>query len=225
MKTRLLPVTVLACALMALATLPGCTTVQPSGWLQDYHRLNHVGGVPIEQVWIQPEFDIRDFRVLYIAPVQIDPVSYRRHGEQDHQAAQRLAAAFRATLEKNLRESAVMPVITTDPYWSNARQQALTLETRITEFNSGNPGARALIGMGAGATEVQIEGRIIENKTGRRLCEFADRRLHPGGTLMLGSKGAKDSEFLIGIDMKQIMNGIVKLFVFMREEGSPNRQR
>jgi hypothetical protein len=35
------------------------TTAQPTGFLQDYHRLGHVGGVPLEQVWINPEFDVR----------------------------------------------------------------------------------------------------------------------------------------------------------------------
>ena len=224
MRTTRLHAYALAGALAVTAVSAFAGTAHKTGWLQDYHRLNHIGGVPLEQVWVQPEFDVRAYRVLYIAPVQVEPCAYRRNGEQDHQAAQRLAAAVRQQLEVRLREAGIFEVVSTDPYFSAARSQALTLQVRITEFNSGNPGARALIGFGAGATEVQLEGKVIENKTGRTLSEFADRRLHPGGSLLLGPKATKDSEYLIGIDMKGILDGVAKLFVYLREEGPQNQQ-
>jgi hypothetical protein len=214
----------LVAALVAACATSFAATAHKTGWLQDYHRLNHIGGVPLEQVWVQPEFDVRAYRVLYIAPVQIDPCANRRGGEKDHQAAQRLADAFRRQLEQRLREAAIFEVVSTDPYFSTARSQSLTLQVRITEFYSGNPGARALIGFGAGATEVQVEGKVLECKSGRTLSEFADRRLHPGGTLLLGPKATKDSEYLIGIDMKGILDGVAKLFVYLREEGPQNQQ-
>jgi hypothetical protein len=219
------PHRIFAAALIALA-LPSCSTsVQPSGWLQDYHRLGHVGGVPIEQLYIEPEFDIRNFRTLYIAPVQIDPLAYRRKGEEDHVKAERLGVALRKVLEQEIKDLGIFEVVSTDPYFMTVHEQALTLQTRITEINSGNPRQRVMIGFGAGATEVQIEGKIFEHKTCRTLVEFADRRLHPGGAMLWGNKKASDSEFLIGIDMKGILDGIVKLFIFLREEGPPNNQR
>lgn len=202
-----------------------CATVQPTGWLQDYHRLYHVGGVPLEQVWIEPEFNVQAYRTLYIAPVQIDPLAYRDKGEADHEKAQRLAAALRRAVYNELKNAGIFEIVSVDPYFTTVHDQALTLQLRITEINSGNPKLRQIIGFGAGATNIQIEGKLFEQKTCRTFIEFADRRMHPGGALMLGMKLASDGEFLMGIDAKGIMRGIVKLFVFLREEGPPNDQR
>lgn len=201
------------------------TTAYNTGYLQDYHRLGHVGGVPLEQVWIEPEFDVREYRILYIAPVQIDPLAYRRHGEPDRQIARRMANAIRKELECQLQAAGIFAVVTTDPYFYKVHDQALTLETRITEIGSGNPNARVFLGFGAGATEVQIEGKVFEHKYCRTLAEFADRRLHPGGSILWGPELTANSEYLIGADVKQILRGVLKLFIFLREEVPPHRQR
>ncbi|MCX7719356.1 MAG: DUF4410 domain-containing protein [Candidatus Sumerlaeaceae bacterium] len=195
-----------------------------TGWLQDYHRLGHIGGVPLEQVWLHPEFDIREYRSLYIAPVEIDCVAYRRHPDIDRGNAQRLGAAIRAHLEQQLKGAGIFAFVSTDPYFMTARHQALTLQLRLTEMNSGNPDARALIGFGAGATEVQLEGKLYDNKTKRTFVEFADRRLHPGSSLLFGRSATCDSEYLMGVDLKGIMRGVVKLFIYMREEGPLREQ-
>lgn len=218
--------TIIASALIACAAscaFAGLTNVQPSGWLWDYDRLGHVGGVPLEQVWIHPEFDVRDYKFLYIAPVQIDPLAYRRGGEADHRKAQRLAEAYRNVLYQELKAAGIFDEVSIDPYWYTVHDHALSLETRITEIYSGKPRLRTIVGFGAGATEVQIEGRVIEHQSCRTLAEYADRRLHPGGGIW--NRPSDDSEFLIGIDMKQILRGVVKLFIFLREEGPPTHQR
>ena len=209
---------------LSLACPVQAAKAHKTGWLQDYHRLGHIGGVPIEQVWLHPEFDIREYRSLYIAPVEIDCVAYRRHPETDHGNAQRLGAALRAHLEQQLQGAGIFAFVSTDPYFMTARHQALTLQLRLTEVNSGNPDARALIGFGAGATEIQLEGKLFDNKTKRTFVEFADRRLHPGSSLLFGRAATCDSEYLLGVDLKGIMRGIVKLFVYMREEGPLHRQ-
>lgn len=225
MRASRIPVWLFAAVLM-LPVFAGCSTAaQKTGWLQDYHRLYHVGGVPLEQVWIEPEFDIRNYRTLYIAPVQIDPLAYRRLGEEDHGKAQRVAAALRRALYNELKDAGIFEVVSVDPYFMTVREQALTLQVRITEIYSGNPKKRTVVGFGAGATEIQVEGKLFEHKYCRTFVEFADRRLHPGGAMLWGNKLASDSEFLMGIDAKGILRGIVKLFIFLREEGPPNDQR
>jgi hypothetical protein len=181
--------------------------------------------VPIEQLWIQPELDVREYRILYIAPVQIDPLAYRNKGEKDHQSAQRLAEAFRQELLCELQGAGIFEFVSTDPYFATVRNQALTLETRISEIDSGNAKRRVWIGFGAGATRIQIEGKLWEHKQCRTLVEFADCRTHGGGTLIWGAKKAADPEYLMGIDMRGILRGITKLFIFLREEGAPQDQR
>lgn len=206
---------------LAAVTLTGLcgSTAYYNGWLQDYQRLEHVGGVPIEQVWIQPEFNISNYRVLYIAPVEIDPCAYRRGGEVDRQMAERLAGALRCEMEQQLRSLGIFAFVTTDPYFAVARKGQLTFQTRITEIYRGHPRHRIMFGFGLGSTEVQLEGKLYEQSSCRTFVEFADRRLHGGIAPILGFHTATNSEYLIGIDLKMISCGITKLFVYLREEG------
>lgn len=218
--------TLAAGALLLAAAMPAAAAkAHMTGWLQDYHRLGHIGGVPIEQVWLHPEFDIRDFRTLYIAPVQIDPAAYSRRGAEDRAMAQRLGAALRLELLQQLQSAGIFTFVTDDPYFRNSRKGGLTLELRITQIYSGNAKSRSFIGLGAGATEVQIEGKLYDTASCRTFVELADRRMHTGSSLITGQAATRDAEYLIGIDMKQIMRGIVKLFIYMREEGPLYNQR
>lgn len=209
----------LCVAACALTLLVGFSTVQPSGWLEDYHRLEHIGGVPLEQVWVAPDFDVRNYHTLYIAPVQVDQRALRNRGDSAREMAQRLVAAFRKSLNRTMQEAEIFRIVSTDPYFSTTKHGTLTLQMRVTEFSPGCAPVRALIGFGAGATKIQVEGKLIDNATGEVVAEFADRRMHPGGALVLGVRTAMDSEYLIGIDLKQLIDGIEKLFIFLREEG------
>jgi hypothetical protein len=206
-------------AATALTLLVGFSTVQPSGWLEDYHRLEHIGGVPLEQVWVAPEFDVRDYRTLYIAPIQVDQRALSNRGDSTREMAQRLVEAFRKTLNRTLQDAEIFQIVSTDPYFSTTKQGTLTLQLRVTQFSPGCAPVRALIGFGAGATKVQVEGKLIDNATGEAVAEFADLRMHPGGALVWGVRTAMDSEFLIGVDLKQMIDGIAKLFIYLREEG------
>lgn len=52
----------------------------------------------------------------------------------------------------------------------------LVLETSLTELNPGSGAARYLIGFGAGATNIQVEGRIVDPTTNKTLFTYIDRR-------------------------------------------------
>ena len=222
------------CSVAAVAALclpavisagPVVTSAQQTGYLQDYHRLGHVGGVPLEQVWLNPEVDIRDYRTLYIPVPRIDPQAYYLRGEKDHRSAEVLANQLHGQLLKDLQGAGIFKFVTSDPYFSLGRHGALTLETRITEIDSGNPERRYKVGFGYGATQIQIEGKIIENRTCRTLAEFADRRVNPGDALWYGRRNSASGTYLMSLDTAGVMRGIVKLFIFMREEGPLVNQR
>lgn len=218
--------TAAACALVPCAGAePMVTSAQQTGYLQDYYRMNHVGGVPLEQVWIEPELDVRKYRTLYIAPTRIDPSAYYRKGEMDHQIATNIAAGIHADLVRELKDAGIFQFVSDDPFFAAPRQQALTLETRITEIDSGDPEKRYKPGFGAGATLIQIEGKLVENRTCRTLIEFADRRNHPGDALWVGKQRSADPQYLIALDSAGIMRGVVKLFIYLREMGMPANQR
>lgn len=208
-----------------IAAEPMVTSAQQTGFLQDYYRMNHIGGVPLEQVWIEPELDLRNYRTLYIAPTRIDQSAYYKKGEQDHQIATNIANGIHADLVRELQGAGIFQFVSSDPFFAGKRRQALTLETRITEIYSGDPEKRYRPGFGAGATAIQIEGKLIENRTCRTLIEFADRRNHPGDALWVGKKHSADSQYLIALDSSGILRGVVKLFIYLREMGSPANQR
>lgn len=179
---------------------------------------SHRGG-PLEQVWLDPLLDVGAYHTLYIALIELDARAMRSKSVEEREMAQRLVDAFRASLNRELQDAEIFRIVSTDPYFSLTKQGGLTLRIRLTEFSRGNPALRGLIGFGVGATQVQVEGKLIENATGRVVGEFADRRLHPGGALVWGIQTAMNSEYLIGVDLKQILDGIVKLFIYLREEG------
>lgn len=201
------------------------TSAQQTGYLQDYHRMNHVGGVPLEQVWIEPHLDVRTYRALYIPPTRIDPAAYYAKGAVDKQAAELMAAHLHANLVKELQAAGIFQFVTSDPFFAAKRREYITLETRITEINSGDPERRYRPGFGAGATTIQIEGKLIENRTCRLLVEFADRRNHPGDALWVGRRNSANSDYLLALDTNGILRGVVKLFIYLREEGMPANQR
>jgi hypothetical protein len=227
LRFPILPVAAVAalCMTCNLSAGPIVTSAQQTGYLQDYHRLGHVGGVPLEQVWINPEFDIRDYRTLYIPVPRIDPQAYYLRGEKDRKSAVVLANQLHAQLIKDLQGAGIFKFVTSDPYFSLGRHGALTLETRITEIDSGNPERRYKIGFGYGATQIQIEGKIIENRTCRTLSEFADRRVNPGDALWYGRRNSASGTYLMSLDTAGVMRGIVKLFIYLREEGTQVNQR
>lgn len=230
MNSRLLTA-IFAAALVAVAGLGQAqtqrmvTTAQNTGFLQDYHRLGHVGGVPLEQIWIDPGFDIRAYRTLYIAPVRIDAAAYYRCPQIDHAIATQISQNLHAALATQLQASAILPFVSADPYFSAKRPQALTLETRITEIYSGDPDKRLKWGFGSGHTIIQIEGKLIENRTCRTLVEFADRRNHPGDAMIIGRQKSADGQYLLQLDANGILRGIVGAFIFFRETGPPANHR
>ncbi len=226
MNVRLLTA-IFAGATLATATtsFAQVTSAQQTGFLQDYHRLGHVGGVPLEQIWINPAFDIRAYRTLYIAPTRIDPSAYYRNPQMDHAIATQISQHLQNSLTVNLQGAGIFQFVSDDAYFSAKRPQALTLETRITEIYSGDPEQRYNKGFGAGHTIIQIEGKIIENRTCRTLVEFADRRIHPGDALIIGRQKSADSRYLITLDTNGILRGIVQAFIYLREQGPPANQR
>ncbi len=52
----------------------------------------------------------------------------------------------------------------------------LVLETSLTELNPGSGAKRYLIGFGAGASNIQVEGKIVDPTTNKTLFAYVDRR-------------------------------------------------
>jgi hypothetical protein len=81
------------------------------------------------------------------------------------------------------------------------------------------------VGHGLGATRVELHGSLVDVERGRTVMEFADRRINHGAALIMGEDKASDPEFLIGIDLAGIVDGLAKTFIYMREEGPVKNQR
>jgi hypothetical protein len=209
-----------------LPLLAGCiATARPVGQLQSYQRLGHIGGVPLEQVWIAPDFNIQDYRVLYVAPPRVDKFATARHRDRDHIAARRLPAGFQRAAVREFQKLGIFDVVTANPAFSGGDRGVLALRTEFVEVHTGNAWSRTFVGHGLGATRVELHGSLVDVERGRTVMEFADRRINHGAALIMGEDKASDPEFLIGIDLAGIVDGLAKTFIYMREEGPVKNQR
>lgn len=218
-----------ALAALSAALLPvlsGCVaTARPVGQLQSYQRLGHVGGVPLEQVWIAPDFNIQDYRTLYVAPPRVDRFATAAHRQREHIAARRLPAGFQRAAVRDFQKLGIFDVVTADPAFSGPDRGVLALRTEFVEVHSGNAWSRTFVGFGLGATRVELHGSLVDVERGRTVMEFADRRLNHGGAILMGEDKASDPEFLMGIDLAGMVDGLSKTLIYLREEGPVKNQR
>ncbi len=193
-----------------------------TGYLQDYARLGHVGGVPVEQVWVDPDFDIKNFSTLYITPVQVAPGA-----AQDAQSlanAKKLSKMMQAQMVSSFKTTEMFNVVAGNSFLKKGDKSVLVLQTRITIIDNGKGWVRNLIGFGAGATTVQLEGKVFDARYKRTYMEFADRRVNPGNRFFGGKKSTCDAEFLQGIDLKRISQALVDLFAYTKENSPTSKK-
>jgi hypothetical protein len=228
MRTR----PVVNCLLRALgiitasSLLAGCiATARPVGPLQSYQRLGKIGGVPLEQVWIDPTFNIQDYRTLYVEVPRVDEFATAAHRERDHSAAQRLPRGFQRAAVREFQRLGIFDVVTDKPSFGGADRGVLVLRTKFVEVHTGWSWWRTFVGHGVGATRVELHGALIDVERGKTVMEFADRRVNHGAALLMGEDKASDPEFLIGIDLAGMVDGLAKLFIYMREEVPVRFQR
>ncbi len=209
-------VSVFVCMTMVALPVSAAKAIK-TGYLQDYARLGHIGGVPVEQVWVDSNFDIKNFSTLYVTPVQVDIGAAR--DAQSLANAQRLAKLTQAEIVNDFKAARMFNVVAGNSFLKKGDKNVLVLQTRITVIDNGRGWLRNLIGFGLGGTTVQLEGKVFDARYKRTYIEFADRRVNAKNSLFGKKRSTTDAEFLEGIDLKRISQAIVDLFAYTKENG------
>ena len=209
----------LALAATIVAFLPceaNAVKAVKTGYLQDYARLRHVGGVPIEQVWIDTDFNSKDFATLYVMPVQVDPGTTRN--PQQMAAAQDLAKLMQNDMIERFRTAEMFNLVSGESFLKKGDKNVLVLQTRITIIDNGSP--LRIFGIGPKAPTVQLEGKFFDARYKRTFIEFADRRANIGNYLLLGFCNTTNGDVLNGISLKNMSKALVDLVAYTKENQS-----
>ncbi len=176
-------------ALVCAALTIGCScpkAVHTYEYLSDYGRMDDSYEPLVSLVYLSEDADLRDYDGLIVGTVGVGSELI-----ESPEAAEACATYFRHVLAKEIngleRFSFVSLDCSTDVP-PEALQGVLRLDAKITKFDLGSGFLRYVsffmfFLQSSGATDLQIEGRIVEADSQRPVLEFADRRRDLGNTL------------------------------------------
>ena len=147
----------------------GCATAKKSGFLSGHERLHR--GRYLESYWSDAELTRQT-----LSKISIEPIDTSRIRDQPTVT---LADA------SNWLQTATVSSIQAQPGWQALEQQPEQSTSRlflaITYLTPGSAGGRMFAGeLGMGHAIVQVEGKLIESKSGKEVACFADRRRDSG---------------------------------------------
>jgi len=134
------------------------------------------------------------------------------------------AAFFRLMLQKQLARTRRFTFVALDPE-ARFLSPTLIMDARITRFRMGYGALRYLGGLffvlePLGATDLQIEGRITDARSGALIAEFVDRRRHVGNTSWGPNPRTFKNDFVMKLTMRQTAECLAR-FIGRLHAGMP----
>ncbi len=178
-----LAATILPLMVAALAAA-GCQypqAVRTYEYVTAYDRMSGEHDPVLSLVYVPERTAFRRYRGVVVGEVDVGRQWVETPGE-----ALRYAVFFRVMLRVKLAELGKFELVTLDVDEAAASGippgEMLLVEGRVTKFDTGSGLLRYLTGLlfvlQSGATDLQIEGRLVAGDTGRLVMEFVDRRRH-----------------------------------------------
>jgi len=197
MKKILLP----AAALVAVIFLTCCASknsIEPTGFLSDYSKLEPGKGDQVLRRWVDPDVDFSKYKKVMIDKV----IFYFKDEKRQLGIKPDELKALASTFEKDLLDAlkGAYPVVT------EPGPDVLRIRIAITDVQAGNPvlgPASAVLPLGVAANalsnvttgeslsvgEASIEAEFIDSQTGKVVAAMMDRRV--GSTYSTGTVGGK----------------------------------
>ncbi|NLW50392.1 MAG: hypothetical protein GXY85_06055 [Candidatus Brocadiaceae bacterium] len=182
-STRLLRILLLAAVPLSVAF--GChypQALRTYEYVVTHERMSAAHEPLLSLVYVPRSVNLRDYRGIVIGEVGVG-----RHWVETPDAARQYAQLFRVLLRRELLEQNRFHFVSMDPDDPRidavpGKNDVLLFEGMITRLDEGSGVLRYLSFflwfLQAGATDLQIEGRILEAESGRLVVEFVDRRRH-----------------------------------------------
>jgi hypothetical protein len=170
--------------LLILLAAAGChypAPIQTYEYVTSYRRMSDRYDPTLSLAYAPEPTALGRYRGIVIGPVDV--------GEgwvEDREDAFGFATFFRVVLKSKLEALGKFDLVALGleecPEAGLVPEQVLLMEGKITRFDMGSGFLRylsfILVFLQAGATDLQIEGRLIEPMSGRLVLEFVDRRRH-----------------------------------------------
>lgn len=197
-KGRMMGVVAGVLALMIGLGMTGCgthnvATMKTYELVTNYDRMTSVYEPKVSLVYVAPDARLDAYKTIVIKPVEVSGV-WVQDGEQ--------AELFRPYVEQKLKDALLgtktFDRVVMDPEYlrlASHREKIVVLEAVITRLDRGNGTARYFLQLGA--TDFQIEGRLVDAWSGETVMEFAERRRELGEKPWDPSVKAFDNEFTL----------------------------
>jgi hypothetical protein len=190
--------------------------VQTFDFISDYARMTDEYDPALSLVYLPEPAKLTRYRRIVVADFTVG-----EHVEQDRESADAYALLFRILVKMAMTKSGAFEDVTLDvPV--DVEQPACRIEGMITRFKRGSGWSRyfgGLLFLGTGATDLQIEGRLVDCATGAVIMEFADRRRHLGNTPWgPNPRNLKDSDFAMNVTAKLTAEGLA---IFLQDICEP----
>jgi len=211
-----------------LAVVAGCSsTPKPSGFLVRYSDLEPVKKPNLDGVAEAAGFSPRQYRAVVLAPVRVSASIRNRIAQSD-----KFGEYLRRCLHAHLVEKHVFPIVTENPNFLTLGKygpSTLRFDLAITEIRYGNGLLRYLIGWdSAGATIVQVEGKLSDVRTGELMLKFADRRRNSGypglGFNFKQLKKVFRGSYLVSASLYQISSDVAEWLKQQRQPAATTKR-
>ncbi|MHC4395052.1 MAG: DUF4410 domain-containing protein [Planctomycetota bacterium] len=207
--------------LLPLLLLFGCTSLTPA----DLHVLNRNRAYTktkfVGLLYKAPSFDTdTDIETIMLHPVKVKMKSILMStsskysaGDSQVRAMETIAGKFAESLETELAsaigQKTNFNLVRPGELVLN-RTKTMALTVIVTELDPGDAFARWFIGVGAGATIVQIEGGL-RNSSGTVIMTFADKRAHTGNPTLGLNLAALSDEYTLKELRKEFAKAVIRL--------------
>lgn len=125
-------------------------------------------GQKLDFVYKDPSLDFKAYDGLIIKKTVADAPTTQAVGSES------VAEAIFSAYCEEIKRAGIFKDVKKEGEEISSRY--LVLESSLTELNPGSGAARYLLGFGAGATNIQVEGKIIDPTTNKTLFAYVDRR-------------------------------------------------
>jgi len=177
-----------------LSLLSGCATMKPTGYLNNYERLNK--GNNLEKIWFDPD---EQFKSSCIIVKDFDT-------KLINDAKGVTVKDVRKWLKQDFEKQSMLQGLKIE-YEPKVNQCEYTLELAITQMTQGSASARMWAGeLGAGHAKVQIEGKVT-NKNKKIVLTFSDLRSN-SGAIGLKDIGGDAGPELVKDNIRQLAHAI-----------------
>jgi len=133
-------------------------------------------GPDIDQIEIVKSFKLADYKTIEIEPFGSEGVKLPDKDDNSYDSAMRALKESPEYFAGGLNGLLDQKVYLAEDKSESKKAGTMIIRAKVTVMDPGSRAARYWVGFGAGASRTEIEGEIIDAKTGETLIRFTQQR-------------------------------------------------